>query len=89
MFESYDNNYSSHDNDDISNNDVVLVFSFVGPMGLLMATSDTSMAHFCDEVVNSNSFLSDKARMKVLHNYLYISSIRRKESVFLNPFLEG
>lgn len=54
-----------------------------------MATSDTSMAHFCDEVVNSNSFLSDKARMKVLHNYLYISSIRRKERVFLKPFLEG
>lgn len=69
MVESDDNNFSSTSDIGTSNDsDVILVISFLRPAESSarwqMESMDTSLDHFCDEVMNANYLIPNDARIR-------------------------
>lgn len=58
MIHSFNNSYSSSDEENSSNSDIFLVSYYPELNRLAMVTLDTSLAIFCDEVKALNLYLT-------------------------------
>lgn len=84
IFTSYNSSSSNSSNSEtFSDNDVMLVSSYLGPTRLQMAVSDTDLDLFYNEVVHVDSLFTKQAKVQAFHGELTISSIRSYKYVIL------